>query len=800
MALLLYSYIAGVAIISLTFGFLLLEWGISKIDARMVLKITKRHRLIFSGVFFVGILPLVLFYIGHRNQGASARMGEASFLNPVINHGDPWGALWHGISGNFAAFGLQPVQWLAAGQISQFWMAPLPLLAFAGIVITLLRIKQAPYRFLLLWWGLTIVPAALAPDRVPHSSRAVGVFAPLAILTALPVNEVFKWLIIMPLRRWRAAAIKNLMWILLGGGVLGWIIFLSGTQLWQQYRYYFNDWAHTPAALAGFDDYAPRLVADMASLAEPDAAFILLRNTAAGSVSPNGSVNFFYRLTHSAAPHYWVSNDETTLPQKLTAIAQNKKRLFVVDWKITKHNQADPKQVFDYYLQKYGAETARHNFGEYVITTYDLPAPNVDFSARETLLPAQISFGGQISLTGYAFGGQRENDTAAKAGKTVWARLRWQKTADHPEPLKVSLILKDAVGNKITAVDKYLQNNIFQRYSTEWTTGETADTYFILPLPADLLPGEYTLAILVYGADSLAPLRTVPDNRLQYPLGELRVLPAEKVAPFAAGQSLALAGALDSGLSLYVNSQQLPTDVRPGNQILLDTVWHTDAPLPDDYTIEWTLQPAHGRFSLGKWLVGGRDYPTGAWRTGETLRQRFNIPIPPGANGSAQLTANILRADHTVARWTVAVWQIKDWRHTFLLPPDATPVNARFGQSLVFAGYNLAVSPQTNALQLTVYWKTDTVLLQEYTMFVHLINADNQLVGQVDRVPTGGEKPMLGWLPGEIISDTVTLSFPPDTDLRILQLSIGLYSPEDFRRLPVVSGSAPDDKILLPVR
>jgi hypothetical protein len=63
-----------------------------------------------------------------------------------------------------------------------------------------------------------------------------------------------------------------------------------------------------------------------------------------------------------------------------------------------------------------------------------------------------------------------------------------------------------------------------------------------------------------------------------------------------------------------------------------------------------------------------------------------------------------------------------------------------------------------------------------------LLDAEDQIVAQVDGPPANGELPIPGWLPGEYLTDTHSLQLPfdlPDGDYR---LGVGLYDPSTLVR------------------
>ena len=72
-----------------------------------------------------------------------------------------------------------------------------------------------------------------------------------------------------------------------------------------------------------------------------------------------------------------------------------------------------------------------------------------------------------------------------------------------------------------------------------------------------------------------------------------------------------------------------------------------------------------------------------------------------------------------------------------------------------------------------------------YTVFVHLLDDSGALRAQRDTIPADGNRPTTGWLPGEVISDTIVLPVPADAAAGTYRVAVGMYRALDGRRLPV---------------
>jgi hypothetical protein len=116
--------------------------------------------------------------------------------------------------------------------------------------------------------------------------------------------------------------------------------------------------------------------------------------------------------------------------------------------------------------------------------------------------------------------------------------------------------------------------------------------------------------------------------------------------------------------------------------------------------------------------------------------------------------------------------------------------DAHFGAAITLTGY--AIEPPDphpgDLLFVALRWDADAPIEASYTVGNYLLDADGQLVAQVDGVPAGGARPTDGWQPGETIIDRHVFTLPADLPPDTYTLSIGLYEWPYMTRLPVGDG------------
>ncbi len=104
-------------------------------------------------------------------------------------------------------------------------------------------------------------------------------------------------------------------------------------------------------------------------------------------------------------------------------------------------------------------------------------------------------------------------------------------------------------------------------------------------------------------------------------------------------------------------------------------------------------------------------------------------------------------------------------------------------------------------------WQAQQQVDESYTVFVHLIDGNNQLITQEDYTPMGGAFPTELWIPkwiaGQTVNDPYQLNVPAALPPGEYYIEAGLYGMTSTRRVPLLDrggGLAGDRVILFKVR
>ncbi len=103
-----------------------------------------------------------------------------------------------------------------------------------------------------------------------------------------------------------------------------------------------------------------------------------------------------------------------------------------------------------------------------------------------------------------------------------------------------------------------------------------------------------------------------------------------------------------------------------------------------------------------------------------------------------------------------------------------------FGKQISLVGYD--VESISQRLALTLYWKRSAPIAADYTVFVHVLDANGKIVAQDDHQPGDGMNPTSLWDDGEVVADNFALEVPPGTGYLV---DLGWYLPGTGERLTV---------------
>jgi hypothetical protein len=126
-------------------------------------------------------------------------------------------------------------------------------------------------------------------------------------------------------------------------------------------------------------------------------------------------------------------------------------------------------------------------------------------------------------------------------------------------------------------------------------------------------------------------------------------------------------------------------------------------------------------------------------------------------------------------------------------------MQANLGGQMQLLGYDAPaqIEPGQSPLPVTLHWQALAAIPLDYTVFVHLVGPDGQLVAQHDEGPWWEVSlPTSTWLPGEKVRDRHLLELPADLPPGPYRLQVGVYYWQTLERLPRLENGQPVDNFI----
>lgn len=250
----------------------------------------------------------------------------------------------------------------------------------------------------------------------------------------------------------------------------------------------------------------------------------------------------------------------------------------------------------------------------------------------------------------------------------------------------------------------------------------------------------------------------------------------------------------------------------PGDHLEVTLYWQSLVAMEENYSVFVHLLGANDL------IIGQRDmypgqgnYPTTLWSPGDIIRDTYVVPVSPVAMtpSEVQLEVGLYRletgerlqvVDNTGAELGDSL------RFGRLVLPSRTvngipnPVHFNLEERIALVGYELDHTAATpgEAFHLTLYWRALRDLDTNYSVFTHVLGAQDRIWAQMDGWPQKGQSPTSTWREGQLIADPYELTVVADAPPGVYDLEVGLYAA-DGKRLSVLGqgGRAQGTRMLL---
>ena len=251
--------------------------------------------------------------------------------------------------------------------------------------------------------------------------------------------------------------------------------------------------------------------------------------------------------------------------------------------------------------------------------------------------------------------------------------------------------------------------------------------------------------------------------------------------------------------------------VLPGQSLAVTCYWEALVPIDQDYFI-WNHLLGRDLDPIGKehGYPGSGRFPTSLWPVNRVLASTEWISVDQNAQtptlGRVAVgvfdpdTGEVLvpTAPSGLKLDLVIVAEVKVASSGRRVDSIPNPIHYSIGDLATVVGYQIDLG---DVPRVTLYWEVVSFPADNFTVFVHLLDASGRLWGQGDGPPVNGDYPTLFWEPGELIVDEHLITVDAQAPAGDYSIAVGLYQPQENIRLPVWDEAGvpqAQDRVILP--
>ena len=420
---------------------------------------------VLVGLLLAGVLVTPMFVYLAQNPYALTRLGMLDGPLQDLRSGN-FGPIWQNGSSALLAFVWPGYgdQFLAYNIPGRPVFGALSALFFVlGVLVCLWRWQRPSYAFVLLWFGVGILPS-LITGPTANTTRNLAALVPVFILPAIGFSTAVHWLKSrnQQLAAWLPAAVAAV-----------WLIFAG----WIAARDYFIIWAQSPEVRGA---YQQNLIETLAYLEEVNLDEPVVLSTIYPGPAHDPSINLV--LTGDETRKRWVD-----ARLALVAPAGQSSQVMIPA-------STPPHPLFAPWLQPRQTITTRSNDLDPTFTDYWLDATQLQTWAEQT---AVANFNNALTLHHAEW-----LETAVAPGETAELLLIWR--VNNPE--RVGPIVPPAFTTDVVIFTQLLneaglpfaQRDSLEAPSWDWQVGDLVAQIHPIPIPTETASGNYQAIVGIY--------------------------------------------------------------------------------------------------------------------------------------------------------------------------------------------------------------------------------------------------------------------------------------------------------------
>ncbi len=225
-------------------------------------------------------------------------------------------------------------------------------------------------------------------------------------------------------------------------------------------------------------------------------------------------------------------------------------------------------------------------------------------------------------------------------------------------------------------------------------------------------------------------------------------------------------------------------DATARDPVLFQTIVRLISPMDNSTMREWSFEIP-------------QEISPSVWQANDVIIEQFDLDMPPDLEpGAYQFNISLIGADESEL-WPISLDNDINRLDRIAVgglivplpsePENYQPLKTIFADKISLSGFSIHEQVPGIPLQVDLFWEALEQIDEDYTIFVHLLNADGQLIASHDNQPDNGRFPTSLWLPGVKIPDRHTIQLPDNLPAGVYELRAGLYQAETGERLIISS-------------
>jgi len=374
----------------------------------------------------------------------------------------------------------------------EYWWRGLPVLnpvlgicLVVGLLVSLKRLRQLPYLFVLVYWVGMLSGTVLTFGGSVRHFRMAGALPPTYLLISIAWLELYNRL---------KRSLTGVPWFSLRvyAPVIALSPFLFAALIWlpaQTYYDYFIRWGDDPGLAYVHDVSSVKLVERMERETNPGAIFVLPRSAAVPR--PNYILDFLYS---GRTPLRYVTVDESSLPQVLTReLAGYRTVHLITSLRGAREGvqyEATSDGLLPLLLTQHGKLSSVEDTEDYILLTYALESDQEVFRNTHSRWQVPADFKRlSIAAAGLELAGVRQQ----VQDDILLVDLAWKRQSEVASNYTVFLHLLDDRGQRVVGVDAAPERG-FRTLGLN----EVMVINYAIPFSANVGPGRYTLLVGLY--------------------------------------------------------------------------------------------------------------------------------------------------------------------------------------------------------------------------------------------------------------------------------------------------------------